>query len=62
MQESENEDRVYELEKRVDFWQKEAARNMKRSILIRDELVRFAEKYEKVAKELEDLKRRYDEE
>lgn len=61
MQESENEDQVYELEKRVEFWQKEAARNLKRSILIRDELVRFVEKYDKVAKELEDLKRRYDE-
>lgn len=54
------EDRVYELEKRVDFWQQEAARNMKRFVLIRDELVKFVDKYDEVVKELEELKRRYD--
>lgn len=54
------EDEVYELKKRVDFWQQEAARNIKRSILIRDELVRLVDKYDEVVKELEELKRRYD--
>lgn len=60
MEESETEDQVYELGKRVDFWQQEAARSMKRLVLLRDELIKFADKYDQVVKELEELKRRYD--
>lgn len=60
MEESETEDQVYELGKRVDFWQQEAARNMKRLVLLRDALIKFTDKYDQVVKELEELKRRYD--